>query len=346
MKMKYIIYFILFIAVCIGFTGCYNEKPEDSLTTETQNVLNEFDKTTDQIIETAQNFFEETKPEETKSEVIKKNPLDDAEIVFSSEAIGSDYYIVIYKRQHYIVFEDQSKYEAKHNMGVQLQSIEFDYINSVEEFKNIVLQGKLSDYEKRIIVQSFPKDDIGIKICDFNNLFEPVLPENVTVKSVCWSGIEYSYRINIENGVSGFIHYYSKETFWRLYEEKFEDRFFNTNAMVTSREYLDSETQKIYYETSLARLMVLRYELESEMKASFIDKTYMLEVGHSYVTPSATVPYYIDVFGYDRNDTMLFVEDGFCFYKVHLSNLTEDLDFSWLLQFGLSPYVENGNEIM
>lgn len=207
--------------------------------------------------------------------------------------------------------------------------------SSVEEFKNAVVDGNLSQEQKEIINQ-FPKDENGQTLTfDLHNLQTPVLPKNVSVSSILWDGLSYCYYIDIDDGGYGTINYhtYSRDTYtYKL--SQLDNVFKSDHITITEQEFLDDgkggEKTVIYCTTPMASLKIVRYSLDEGNKIFTVEKIFCLEVNHSLLEPSETVPQQIALYSVEGDE----------YYIIHLFGLTEDPSDEWLLDFGLKKYVD------
>ena len=109
---------------------------------------------------------------------------------------NSDYSIIKNDDGYSIIFENSEKYKVSDDMlACMIATIDFP---SMKEFKDSVTKGLLTDSQKQIIANTFPKNKDGsIKCCDFNNLYVPTLPDGCAVNAVGWGGGEsYSFYID------------------------------------------------------------------------------------------------------------------------------------------------------
>ena len=156
--------------------------------------------------EKVQTKSETSKPSETSRETRRdynKNPPSEK---YTVEEING---------QHYIFIEDVEYYE---NVDTDWHFCSF--FDSVQDFVGKITAGKPLGHSAYIdIAKHFEKDDIGVKICDPNNLYVPILPDNMAEVMFSWEGESYMYAIyGLEkqadrnaDGLIGYIYYHTKE---------------------------------------------------------------------------------------------------------------------------------------
>ena len=211
---------------------------------------------------------------------------------------------------------------------------------SVKEFKDTVLGGKLSKEQKEIM-NKFPKNESGEVITfDMNNWHTPTLPKNISVSSVNWRGSVYYFEIEVDdNSGFGYIDYYTyaKNSYDRHLSD-FDSTFENDNVTITEHKRVDDgrggEKNEVYFKSSITSLKKVRYTLIERNKTFVVDKLYHLASSNPYVQTSETIPQRIQICCVENDE----------YYVVRLYELTEDPSDSWLLDFGLTKYVE-GNTV-
>ena len=247
----------------------------------------------------------------------------------SNNLSEADYSIVEIDNEYYLVFDDISIFDNSENC--ELATVEFA---SIKEFKDTVTQGKLSDFQKRIIASAFYKNDKGILSCDFNNLYQPVLPENGNILNVGWSGGNiYSFEISLPQNVFGFVRHLPQEKYNHIYKAEYEEYFNKQTITVEKTENAKGDETKTvtYYSTSAGKLMQIRYSLSSGDKKIVVDKTFRIEMQDESIGVSATVPTSI---------TLYCTENGVS-YVINLFGMKDDLDDLYLLQFGMEKYIDS-----
>lgn len=239
------------------------------------------------------------------------------------EIKADDYTLIKNENGCYLTFDDISKYQNSSNGSMVAGDIIF---GSVKEFKDTVTKGLLTDWQKEIVVR-FENVGDNIQTCDFNNLYEPKLPQGSNAKEVYWNGTAYSYLVMMSDQSFGYVHCYTKEMYDEKFQSKFQNFFNQDTITVTGTEVIDGK-EITYYKTSTG--------------VSSYNERYTLTNGNKTVT--------VDKIFYSSDDTLnrvtLYCTDGFLHYTVTLHKLTENPTDEWLLEFGLKPYIENDHEVM
>lgn len=308
---KYIICLILTISICVGVTSCYS----DTTNTDSNNG----------DIESSNEIQTTVLPLESENDSTIKTPDTVLKPITPPNIDGADYSIVKYREQDYMVFNDETPYE----MTQPIATVEF---SSLQEMKNAVTKGTLNKRQKNIIVDAFERDDAGIMICDFDNLYEPLLPDEFSIKEVSWDGMSYAFYIEASPNMYGWTHYCYEDLFYDYYEHH------HNNVMASNKEFLDEGKTVIYYNSNKAAVKEIRYSLSIGGKTIDVDKNYLLSTSLSNLVTSDTIPQSIELYIYSNEG------DTETYNFVTLWGFTEDPDDSWLLQFGMTPYVEKGSE--
>ena len=239
----------------------------------------------------------------------------------------ADYEVVSSEEGSRIVFLSLSDYEYDNGfMGSAYLSFK-----SLKEMKEIVTKGHLNEGQKRTIAKNFPRNDKNeILCCDFDNLFNPILPSGGSVVKVDWSGITYSFCLDFKDGGFGYLNYYTKDIYDRKITE-YENFFDNENITVIRTEKLDENQIATYYKTSVAELMIVRCSLTDGNRKINIQKKYRLKHYDPSVKTSNSVP--IEVTLYCSEDDVR--------YSVQLHGLKTTPSDLWLLKFGVTEFVES-----
>ena len=178
----------------------------------------------------------------TKSAVPSDNPkhtdntpIEEKTEVFAIKQIGDN---------TYINFDAGNEYQYPE--FVQLATVQF---KSLAEMKNAIKNNKFTPSQAAIIKTFFPKDSNGIKICNPDRLYKPVLPDNLEYDEVSLSGEMYSFLVNSNSNFSlAFFHYMTKDVFDRSLKNEF-DLYSNHLITITSvqDEIFDNLFTKTYY---------------------------------------------------------------------------------------------------
>lgn len=251
------------------------------------------------------------------------NMQDTNDLTDSAQArIDTEEYSIIEKNgKHYIVFTNYDNYGDS-----DVATVDFD---TIKEFKDSVTKGELADYEKATIVTAFKRDENGILSCNFNKLYEPVLPLGGTVTSVSWAGDCYSFCVEFSNVAWGFVNYYSAEAYNEIYQRNYENYFNKDTITVTSTEQIDNGQKVVTYYNG--HFMNVRYTLQNGTKTVVVDKMYELNNENETIATSSSVPQRI----------ALYCIDGEVYYGIDLHNLSEAPSDEWLMQFGMAQYGNN-----
>ena len=241
--------------------------------------------------------------------------------------IDTDEYTIIEEDgNYYIVFTNELKLNSYGES--QMATVDFE---TIQDFKNKVTKGLLTDAEKATIATAFRKNENRIFSCNFNELYEPVLPSGGEVEGVAWKGENYSFTIEFDNNVFGFVHYYTPEQYNHMFEYQYENLFNKDTITITRTEQIgDGQKIAIYYETFAGKLMNIRYTLQRGTKTIMVDKTFRLAMSNGALETSSSVPSMI----------VLYCIDGEEYYGIDLHNFSEDPSDEWLMQFGMTQYVE------
>ena len=199
---------------------------------------------------------------------------------------------------------------------------------SIKEMYDTVTQEKLADWQKRHIAEVFPKDETGKTLmCDFDNLYEPALPENWTTNGASWYGPYYAFQI-ASGDKFGFVTWLPESLYRETFQRDYTDFFDNERITVTKTEN-EGGKEKTFYYTGNGGSMQERYVLYEGKRTITVDKCYFLSVGSELVPDSEDVPVSVT----------LYCEEGEeLFYTVMLYNFGSAPDDQLLKQFSMTPF--------
>ena len=206
--------------------------------------------------------------------------------------------------------------------------------SSLAEMREAILTGSFSDMEL-FAIQRFSKNDAGnIIICDINNLYEPVLPKNITIGEVVWHGDSYGFLFDTSRSTvfpsdtsqdSNYgrycsMKYVSEESFNRSLKN-FTEFTQNDNIEILSQQKDDITGGTIYtYRTYLGyTFQDILYTISDENKTIYVHEK----------RDSDSV-------------TIWGIESGI-YFIVNIAPKGR-LDPNWAFSFGLVPYVEDAEK--
>ena len=245
-----------------------------------------------------------------------------------TDSHGTDtvkYSLVRIGENNYMVFDNISKYNSASRN--ELATLTF---KSVKEFKDSVTKGELKDWQKEVIATAFPKDGDKVLTCDFDHLLVPVMPDDIQIDSVGWSGESYSFSFIIPDGAFGIMYVYPENQFDRVYSSRYEDFFKNDLIHINQTKQKDDGKTETYYSTSAGNFMQARYSLTGEGKTVIVDKTYRLYMNDLSLKCSDTVPSEVRLY---------FFEDGVK-YIYDFFELVEDITDDFIIELGIEEYAE------
>ena len=230
-----------------------------------------------------------------------------------------NYTIIEQNGNHYIVFEDPTVYQI---WAVDVATVDF---NSLADFKDSVMNDKLSVWDKQIMITVFEKDEVGILTPDFNNLFEPYMPDEFQIDLLCWEGRGYTFLTYTPSGVDAYITYHSQEHYNKTLQRDFEGLFNQDTVWVEGTIEINDEKSIPTYSTVRASRTYTKYTLSDENKTMLVvERTFGSEIDTDTVPETVT----------------LYCTEGDAHYIIDLYDFQERPSTSWLLEFGMQPYVD------
>ena len=230
-------------------------------------------------------------------------------LCLAEEKAESDYRIEKIGEDYYLIFDDAEKYLPSGDIFYASAEESF---GTAAEIRDKVLNGKLSDYEKRYIGKFFVKDDIGYKIPDFYNMFAPVVPAGSKIsEAVWWHNDSYSYHFSNSKAGDGYVNFMTAADFEQ-----------SLNALpdnVTDRSQTDGKTV-ISYEKNGKEYRLERVSYTEGSKLVWIDRIYKNN---------------------EFDDILVYISDGNARCKVGFNKLGRNVSDKMLLDFGVTDNIEN-----
>ena len=309
---------ILTVILCLTLVSC-NDSENESLSTddtkvESTSVTETTEATTDSETDSTEETTETPETENNEPYEIKVD----------------DYTLLKNENGCYLTFDDISLYKNSSSGGIMVADVEF---SSIKEFKDTVTKGLLMAEDKEIVA-NFSKSGDSIQTCDFNNLYEPILPQGSQTTEVLWGGNHYSFRTKIDSVYYGYFTVCTEEYYISRYESQYENTLNRDNITIIKTEKTDVK-DVIQYQTSMSTITLERFTLQSGNKTIIVDKKFIVK-GDPSLNPSDTVP----------SNIRMFCKEGNQYYIMNIDTVYEDPTDEWLLQFGLKRYIENDHEVM
>ena len=342
--MKKLIFLTLFLSVAILFVSCQGD-------TDTQ--IEETTGNEEIVAETVSNA-ELTSDEEivletvtTTSELISIPKSEGTTVTLETEngepyeIKADDYTLIKNGKGCYIKFDDISIYESDaSNNASGLSEVPNLKFNSIKEFKDVLTNGTLENSQKEVICK-FAKNNFGeIQTCDFNNLYNVLLPDGLKVSYIKWYGAYYIFFVESENGswINSTVAYINDVEYNNFLQKEYGD-FLNSAAITETICEKIGDKEFVYEKTRI-----------SETVANYGSDVYILQMGSKKIIVNKT-SFENDVLGlYPEGEaSYLYTLDCFegdSYYKIEFDFLSEEPLDVWLLQFGLATYIDNDHEVM
>ena len=250
------------VILCITLASCNNSENESVSTDDTKS------ESTSEI-ETTRNS--ETDSIEETNSVQETTETPETENNEPYEIKIDDYTLIKNENGCYLTFDDISKYQNNSSSGSMLVGdITF---GSIKEFKDTITKGLLTDWQKEIVA-TFSNNGANIQTCDFNNLYEPRLPQEGNVSAVYWKGDTYSYCVTMNDESFGYVRYLTKEIYDRNYSYEIEEYFNRDTITVTGFKEINGKDITHYITSMGLSCYNERYTLTNGNKIIKVDKSY------------------------------------------------------------------------
>ena len=245
----------------------------------------------------------------------KKNFITDTNAGYEIEESDGKFYLVI----------TDDAYKSKANASQVVPSLTFQ---TVAEMKDKVLNGKLTEEEKRTM-STFAKDESKkIQVLDFDKLGEIVLPNSMKIESVIWSGSSYAMFISdkaAEASMEGEVFVHTEQKYQERLEKNHESLSAHDDVQIRKTE---GATEYVF-STKTVKLKVVSYALEVDSTELIVDECYVLDILDSniedLVTVNEDVPSTVDIWG--RNSEF--------FFEVYLHGIAESPSLEWYSAFNI-----------
>ncbi len=235
--------------------------------------------------------------------------------------------------QFYLNFNESHKATSAEISACQEAGITFE---SLADFKDKLINGKLTASEQITMQAAFPKDENGILMCDLTQLYEPVLPDGTASYSwVYWKGgaaLSFAYG-------SHMVSLTTKDEYRNFFQTEYVNAPNTTNYTITA----DYEG---IYDGQPCRWIELTRRNGKSFRVGCMD----LPVGGRtvYVVLNFQAP---QETGTDSSEIAqqtpfggkIMTEIDGHYLVVFIVSPSTAPTVEWLTSFGVRPYVENSN---
>ena len=186
-----------------------------------------------------------------------------------------------------------------HSQTNQSTSLQFE---SMDKLIDALTNGKFEDWELCVINNAFPKDKNGIIVFDFQHIYEPIVPSGFSDQVVSWSGENYTYLFEYEDGSSVNVAVCSDLTFDSVMKREYYDFF--ERKTISLNEKTEHEEKTVYhYSTSAGKFKEIRFSFENNGIHYVVDERYSLEYyGGFDLKVSDEIPSQVDLYLEKTND--------------------------------------------
>jgi len=368
MKLKLIHFIILSLFAISVFVSCASPDESSKIPADTQSPAATVEATeaqteapTEAEIET-----ETTKETQTQAEPQTETPTE-PEIITEAESMtdgtteemtesvtaaeteaqteilceNDEYTITLVDGKCYIKFADEN-YTPPQDGGMQLGSIDF---SSLSEMKQAFIHNALDKYQIQVIRTAFAnssQDSVhGIEICNFNNLYHAVYPDGVTPHDVSLIKKNYTFHTTeTDKYVGASTCIASPERYAYFYENNFLP-YDSEHASILNRKTgqfdgVPCETIEYEYPGSGAKYRDHVFDINLGGTLYQINVNYCLKAPtNTNWRESETLPASVNIF----------CQQGDALFFILIDDLKVIPTVEWLTSFGITPYVENADQV-
>ena len=195
--------------------------------------------------------------------------------LYEIDRLGTQYYLRINR-----------EFPAFDPTAIEECNLLFD---SMESFVDTVTNKKLDDRQLKVIKNLWFSDEYGIKICDFSNLYVPVVPEEFSGSGVSWTGEQYSFSLYGSNGETARVDMCTPQIFENSFAYEYEEFFTRKNITLVSTEEKGNQTE-YFYTTPVASMKKNRFSFAVGSRQYVVQETYCLWHENPKIKVSSTVP--------------------------------------------------------
>ena len=245
---------------------------------------------------------------------------------------------VLYKTPKYTISEKNGGYyinlseeiKPQTTTGMMLGGIRFQ---SLEKMKEKLKSGDFTDGEMNII-NNFPKDEQNrVKLCNIDNLYEPVMPSGMSYTSIELTGEEYIFASPYLNTIVSCLTPEMYEREMEIYAKRFDDY-----DDLMQKKIVDRDANVYTYSTKTGKFKNIEYTYSDSKKTLLIEEIYNLEIYNPDQTDlpvSSTVPDCINMYG----------TQGDLHFYVFMMGFESRPSLEWLSAFELKAYEGNNHEV-
>ncbi len=325
MKTKYCI-LILAIVILFSLVSCQPADVPSQGTTEATVQQTTVDVTA-----------AETSPTETEPETTAP--------VLDGSFSTPDYEVSVIDGKCYLNFTDGN--EAETNSGssngdnMSMINLNFIRFDSLAEMKQKLVNNDLTDEQKNIVKTKFTLSENGFKICNVQELIQPVVPAGISMGSVFLYGEYYTFDFieSVPNPKMTAYMTFGNTSKWEHSLNQWMEIIEKNQLDSHETDTVDGITTETYvYTTKSAQLKRVFMTLPGAdgQADTHIMIEYILQADSSLLAVSDTVPAEIWIFG----------EKNCVHFDYLIQGLTEAPTVEWLSSFSIAPYVDTGDRVV
>lgn len=236
--------------------------------------------------------------------------------------------------QFYLNFNESHKATSAEISACYEAGITFE---SLTDFKDKLINGKLTASEQITMQAAFPKDENGILMCDLTQLYEPVLPDGTTLSSyVYWLGgnsISFAFT-------KGYVHFLSEKAYNSLVAQEYTNAPNTTNYTITATyegTYDSAPCEWIEFTIQGSQFRTCRMEITVNEQVFYAVLIYAITTEETANAESSTepLPFSVAVFSEVNNQ----------YFQVSLISPSFHPTVEWLTSFGVKLYDDNSNHV-
>lgn len=214
---------------------------------------------------------------------------------------------------------------------------EYPCFSTLTEMREAIVTGTISEKEMQTVFNTANRcEDGSIEICNVDKLYECVLPAELSVKHIIWTGIMYDYRVSGSIASGSFICL-NETDYQDNIDSQYKDFLDNEQLIITKQEYEEDRSAVVYHYTGeRSNGKYICYEIGTGDKRIIVQEVYRFGVGKEALTTDDTTLVSDEV----PDNVRLWITDGSGYASVLLNGFSERPSVEWLSQFGLREYVE------
>lgn len=211
----------------------------------------------------------------------------------------------------------------QHSMDI---SVDYPRFETVAEMKEKILSGEIPE-ESLSGLRARTDEKNMLEICDPDNLFDLLLPNDLEYEYIEWYGASYKFVLDSRN-LTGHVYFCDESRYTKAYDEEFSYyTTFDGVNILEDNTVADRNARVIHYTNGTGEYMNISYSVPTETGKVCVSERYCLMHYFGGIDESESVPFSVRIFG----------DEGDRYFYGFFVRFAERPSQEWFASFTLDP---------